>query len=67
MRILRYVKCVTQNMECMRAKQKNIELKNPFLVYGYVSPHYFCDREEESKKMLSALSNPAERTFHFCR
>ena len=43
-------------MECMRDKQKNIELKNPFLVYGYVSPHYFCDREEESRKMLSPLS-----------
>ena len=44
-------------MEYMRDKLKNIDLKNPFLVYGYVSPHYFCDREEESRKMLSALSN----------
>ena len=50
-------------MECMRDKQKNIELKNPFLVYGYVSPHYFCDREEESRKMLSALSNERNVTL----
>lgn len=47
----------------MRDKQKNIELKNPFLVYGYVSPHYFCDREEESRKMLSALSNERNVTL----
>lgn len=38
-------------------KHKELELKNPFLVYGYVSPRYFCDREEETKKMLSALDN----------
>lgn len=50
-------------MECMKDKQKNIELKNPFLVYGYVSPHYFCDREEESRKMLSALSNERNVTL----
>jgi len=33
------------------------ELKNPFLVAGYHSPAYFCDREAESKKIISALSN----------
>jgi len=33
------------------------ELKNPFLVAGYHSPAYFCDRETESKKIISALSN----------
>lgn len=39
------------------AVQKDVEQKNPFLVYGYVSPRYFCDREEETAKMLSALDN----------
>jgi AAA+ ATPase superfamily predicted ATPase len=33
------------------------ELGNPFVVYGYVSPTYFCDREQETNDLLSALSN----------
>lgn len=33
------------------------EIKNPFLVYGYVSPEYFCDREEETRTLVSALRN----------
>ena len=32
-------------------------LKNPFLVAGYHSPTYFCDRENESAKIISALQN----------
>ena len=36
----------------------NIEKSNnPFLVAGYSSPEYFCDREKETKKIISALSN----------
>ena len=31
--------------------------KNPFLVAGYHSPAYFCDRESESAKIISALQN----------
>ena len=30
---------------------------NPFLLTGYVSPSYFCDREQESQKLISALQN----------
>lgn len=30
---------------------------NPFVCQGYESPKYFCDREEETKKMLSSLYN----------
>ena len=30
---------------------------NPFLLTGYVSPEYFCDREEETKRLVSALLN----------
>ena len=33
------------------------KLKNPFLVAGSHSPAYFCDREIESAKIMSALSN----------
>ncbi len=31
--------------------------KNPFLVYGYESPEYFCDRVEETAGIISALKN----------
>ncbi len=31
--------------------------KNPFLVAGYHSPAYFCDREVETEKIISALRN----------
>lgn len=30
---------------------------NPFLISGYHSPEFFCDREQETAKILDALSN----------
>ncbi len=30
---------------------------NPFLISGYHSPDYFCDRETETSKIISALAN----------
>lgn len=33
------------------------EIENPFLVFGYINPNYFCDREEETKKLISSLRN----------
>ena len=30
---------------------------NPFVCQGYESPKYFCDREGETKNMLSSLYN----------
>lgn len=32
-------------------------LKNPFIISGYLSPYYFCDREEESKKLIRYVTN----------
>lgn len=32
-------------------------LNNPFVIYGYKGAEYFCDREKETKKLLSALHN----------
>ena len=32
-------------------------LNNPFVVYGYKGPEYFCDRVAESNKICSALRN----------
>ena len=32
-------------------------VSNPFITQGYVSPHYFCDREEETKYLTSLVTN----------
>ena len=37
-------------------KKKKIPA-NPFILTGYVSPDYFCDREKETQKLISALQN----------
>ncbi len=34
-----------------------MKTNNPFLISGYNSPEYFCDREVESGKILDALHN----------
>lgn len=33
------------------------KIENPFLIYGYAGPEYFCDREEDTRKLISALRN----------
>jgi len=32
-------------------------LKNPFVVYGYISPEFFCNREKELNRLISAIEN----------
>jgi len=32
-------------------------MENPFLISGYIGPDYFCDREEETNRVISALQN----------
>ena len=32
-------------------------IKNPFIVSGYVSSEYFCDRETETKELVSSILN----------
>lgn len=34
-----------------------MSIKNPFVISGYVSPYYFCDREDETKLLLRHLLN----------
>lgn len=34
-----------------------MKLQNPFLLSGYVSPEYFCERKAESDAMFSALTS----------
>ena len=36
---------------------KQIMIKNPFIVSGYVSPTYFCDREKEVNELSGSLLN----------
>lgn len=34
-----------------------IKVKNPFIVSGYLSPEYFCNREKETKELIGSLLN----------
>ena len=35
-----------------------MNLSNPFLITGYISPEYFCDREAETQQLISSALNP---------
>jgi AAA+ ATPase superfamily predicted ATPase len=37
--------------------------KNPFLISGYVSPEYFCDREKETEMVMDAVRNNRHLTI----
>lgn len=39
------------------------QLNNPFVVYGYKGPEYFCDRTEETEKLVAALENERNVTL----
>jgi AAA+ ATPase superfamily predicted ATPase len=36
---------------------------NPFLIFGYTTPDYFCDREEESDRIIDAMENARNITI----
>ena len=36
---------------------------NPFLITGYSNPEYFCDRLEETRKIISAIQNSRNLTL----
>jgi len=36
---------------------KEIDPENPFPVLDYISPEYFCDRKDETEKIISAFKN----------
>ena len=38
-------------------RTKNTSPDNPFLLSGYVSPEYFCDRARETSDLLEAVEN----------
>jgi hypothetical protein len=39
------------------------KITNPFITSGYIDPEYFCNRTEESKKLLSAISSRRNLTL----
>ena len=45
------------------AKKTNKKLKNPFVYEGYEGPDYFCDRTEETEKMISHFENGRNLTL----
>ena len=40
-----------------------MKLDNPFLTRGYAGPDYFCDREAETEKLVSAIANGRDVTL----
>ena len=40
-----------------------MKLINPFPEYGYFGPEYFCDREQETEELISALVNGSNVTL----
>ncbi len=40
-----------------------MKTNNPFVISGYISPEYFCDRELETEKIISALKNERNITL----
>lgn len=45
------------------AKRKQKAPQNPFVYKGYEGPSYFCDREQETENMVSALKNGRNLTL----
>lgn len=39
------------------------KIENPFLVYGYEGPEYFCDRQQETRDVIDALKNGCNLTL----
>ena len=39
------------------------EITNPFITGGYLSPDYFCNRTEETKRILDAISSRRNLTL----
>ncbi len=40
-----------------------MKLENPFLTRGYAGPEYFCDRETETRMLVSAIANGRDVTL----
>lgn len=38
-------------------------INNPFVTYGYKGAEYFCDRQEETRKVMAGLNNERNITL----
>ena len=39
-----------------------MKINNPFTTIGYVSPEYFCDRQQETQRLIDAIDNQRNLT-----
>lgn len=46
-----------------KQREMKIEIDNPFLDQGYISPEYFCDRQTETDEIISAMKNGRNLTL----
>lgn len=46
-----------------KSNAKEISVVNPFVIYGYEGPDYFCDRDQETRQIVSALANGRNLTL----
>jgi hypothetical protein len=56
-------KCHTKSEMSKWQERKKKPLKNPFVYEGYEGPSYFCDRTEETEKVISHLQNGRNLTL----
>ena len=40
-----------------------MKMNNPFLTAGYAGPEYFCDRVDETRKLVNAIKNDRNVTL----
>ena len=40
-----------------------MKLRNPFIIKGYQGPEYFCDRRDETRRLISAIENGRDVTL----
>jgi uncharacterized protein len=44
-----------------------MQINNPFLITGYISPEYFCDRQKETDTLIKGLKNQINTTLFSIR
>lgn len=44
--------------------ESSMKINNPFLLSGYISQDYFCDRESETEKIIDAIQNNRNVTLY---